>query len=159
MLYNGIFGCHGNICYVILINAFLQGTYHRSDQCVYQFWDQSAQNWRIWKTCKNRVLFDVAWRKNGTYHIDCMYIYTILYIARDASTTSTLYENVSSTIAAYGWTQYISNSWHIHWQTWCNIQFPQGSNSQFNFLCSVVLLFQKKHFKSLPGYFLGTLER
>ena len=25
MLYNGILGCHGNICYVILINAFLQG--------------------------------------------------------------------------------------------------------------------------------------
>ena len=23
MLYNGVFGCHGNICYVILINAFL----------------------------------------------------------------------------------------------------------------------------------------
>ena len=23
MLYNGIFGCHGNICYVILSNAFL----------------------------------------------------------------------------------------------------------------------------------------
>ena len=22
MLYNGIFGCHANICYVILINAF-----------------------------------------------------------------------------------------------------------------------------------------
>ena len=22
MFYNGIFGCHGNICYVILINAF-----------------------------------------------------------------------------------------------------------------------------------------
>ena len=22
MLYNGIFGCHGKICYVILINAF-----------------------------------------------------------------------------------------------------------------------------------------
>ena len=28
MLYNWIFGCHGSMCYVILINAFfLQGTY------------------------------------------------------------------------------------------------------------------------------------
>ena len=26
MLYNGIFSGHGNICYIILINAFLQGT-------------------------------------------------------------------------------------------------------------------------------------
>ena len=34
MLYNGIFGCHGNICYVILINAFLQDTYYRSNLCV-----------------------------------------------------------------------------------------------------------------------------
>ena len=32
MLYNGIFGCHGNIYYVILINAFVQGTYYRSNQ-------------------------------------------------------------------------------------------------------------------------------
>ena len=27
MLYNGIFGYHGNIYYVILINDFLQGTW------------------------------------------------------------------------------------------------------------------------------------
>ena len=26
MLYNGIFGCHGNICYVILSMHVLQGT-------------------------------------------------------------------------------------------------------------------------------------
>ena len=37
MLYNGVFGCHGNIYYVVLINAFLQGTYYRSNQCVTNF--------------------------------------------------------------------------------------------------------------------------
>ena len=30
ILYNGIFGCHENICYVILINAFvLQSTWYK----------------------------------------------------------------------------------------------------------------------------------
>ena len=44
MLYNGIFGCQGNIYYVILINAFLQDTYYMSNQCVYQFWDLNSSS-------------------------------------------------------------------------------------------------------------------
>ena len=47
ILYNGDIRCHGNVCYIIRINAIvLRDTSDRSKQYVFQFWEESVDNWR-----------------------------------------------------------------------------------------------------------------
>ena len=60
---------------------------HRSNQCVYQFWIHSVHNWRILKTYKKRVLFDVTWHNNGTSYAMAAYTtsYGTSYVIADIS--------------------------------------------------------------------------
>ena len=54
MLYNGVFGCHGNTCYVIFIGAILYMIYSTGNINV-------CTDFEI-----NRFRIDVMWRKNAT---------------------------------------------------------------------------------------------
>ena len=64
MLYNGIFGCHGNKCYVIFINAYLQGTWHRCNKCLYTNFEINrrigTKLTNLENMQKSYVLFDVT---------------------------------------------------------------------------------------------------
>ena len=61
MLYNGVFGCHGNTCCVILIGAILY-MIHSIDPvnvCT-NFEINRYKIDEVRKICKNRILFDVT---------------------------------------------------------------------------------------------------
>ena len=64
MLYRGIFGWHGNICYVILINAFLQGT---QSMYVPILRSIGTKLTNLENMNKSYVLFDVTWNTSDRY--------------------------------------------------------------------------------------------
>ena len=89
MLYNGIFGCQGNICYVILINAFLQDAYYRSNQCVYQFWDQSLHTVMDAENLQKIECFiwrHVTQKRDAVHHGDLIRLIGISTILRSIGT-------------------------------------------------------------------------
>ena len=70
MLYNGVFGCHGNTCYVIFIGAILYMLYNTGQINVCT--DFEINRFRIDEVRNMQqlyVLFDVTWRNNGTSYV------------------------------------------------------------------------------------------
>ena len=74
MLYNGIFGCHGNICWVILmcnvhITIFAMYIIYVQSMCVPILRSIGTKLTNLENMQKSYVLFDVMWRKNSSSHV------------------------------------------------------------------------------------------
>ena len=70
MVYNGVFGCHGNTCCAICIGAFFSMIYSIgpinvcTDFEINQYKIDELENMH-----KSYILFDVKWSKNGTSYV------------------------------------------------------------------------------------------
>ena len=94
MLYNGIFGCYGNICYIILINAFFCNVHIIGPINVCTNFEISRYNIdEFRKHAKIYVLFEVMWRKNGTSYVRTAPIVPIgIFISNILKPTRSLYD-------------------------------------------------------------------
>ena len=70
MLYNGVFGCHGNTCYVIFIGAiFILYIVQVKSMCVPILRSIGSELTKLENMQQLYILFDVTLRKNGTSYV------------------------------------------------------------------------------------------